>query len=137
MAGLERDIGFSRPVVLGDMISTALDTMADRWRMLEPHVKVFGPDDDLPRPAVILFHGCAGVRPHIETYAVRAAEAGYRQQREPEKKPYHGARWTTPWGHSALRKMAAGSRHFSNVQHSTFNVERSTVDPGGETRNRR
>lgn len=60
------------------MISTALDSVADRWRMLEPHVKVFGPDDGLPRPAVILFHGCAGVRPHIETYAERAAEAGYR-----------------------------------------------------------
>src|ERR1044072_1371121 len=60
------------------MITTLLDTVEDRWRMLEPHVKAFGPDDGLPRPAVILFHGCAGVRPHIETYALRAAEAGFR-----------------------------------------------------------
>lgn len=60
------------------MISALLDTVEDRWRMLEPHVRVFGPDDGLPRPAVILFHGCAGVRPHIETYAQRAAEAGFR-----------------------------------------------------------
>jgi dienelactone hydrolase len=60
------------------MITTLLDTVEERWRMLEPHVKAFGPDDGLPRPTVILFHGCAGVRPHIETYALRAAEAGFR-----------------------------------------------------------
>ncbi len=55
-----------------------LDTVAKRWDMLAPHVRAYGPHDEEPRPAVLLFHGCAGVRPHIETYAAAAAEAGYR-----------------------------------------------------------
>jgi dienelactone hydrolase len=46
--------------------------------MLEPHVQVFGPADDEPRPAVLLFHGCGGVREHTSRYAHTAAEAGMR-----------------------------------------------------------
>lgn len=46
--------------------------------MLEPHVRSYGPDNDEMLPAVILFHGCAGVRPHIELYAIKAAQIGYR-----------------------------------------------------------
>ena len=41
-------------------------------------MRVLGPDDAEPRPAVLLFHGCGGVREHIDTYARAAAEAGYR-----------------------------------------------------------
>ena len=55
-----------------------LDTMARRWDMLAPHVEAYGPPDEEPRPAVILFHGCAGVRPHIDIYARAAAREGFR-----------------------------------------------------------
>ena len=55
-----------------------LDTIARRWDMLAPHVEAYGPPDEEPRPAVILFHGCAGVRPHIDIYARAAARDGFR-----------------------------------------------------------
>ncbi len=55
-----------------------LDTLDRRWDMLAPHVRVYGPPDDAPRPAVLLFHGCAGIRPHIDTYAEAAAQEGFR-----------------------------------------------------------
>ena len=55
-----------------------LDTVERRWDMLAPHVQAFGPPDEEPRPAVILFHGCAGVRPHMDIYARAAAREGFR-----------------------------------------------------------
>jgi dienelactone hydrolase len=55
-----------------------LDSIAQRWDMLAPSVRACGPADETPRPAVLLFHGCAGVRQHIDTYATAAAAAGYR-----------------------------------------------------------
>jgi dienelactone hydrolase len=55
-----------------------MDSLEDRWMKLQPHVQVFGPEDDDPRPAVLLFHGCGGVRSHITGYAEAAAEAGLR-----------------------------------------------------------
>ena len=39
---------------------------------------MFGPAGGEPRPAVILFHGCGGMRPHLATYAEAAATAGFR-----------------------------------------------------------
>ncbi|MFT4090907.1 MAG: dienelactone hydrolase [Asticcacaulis sp.] len=54
------------------------DTMAERFAKLEPHITVYGPDDDLPRPAILLFHGCGGIRPHIHLYAETAAKSGVR-----------------------------------------------------------
>lgn len=54
------------------------DTVAERWARLEPYVTAFGPSDDVARPAVILFHGCGGLRPHLPTYAQAAADAGWR-----------------------------------------------------------
>ena len=60
------------------MISFQQDSIEQRWRMLEPHVQAFGPDNDEMLPAVLLFHGCAGVRPHIELYARKVAEMGLR-----------------------------------------------------------
>ncbi|MBW8734964.1 MAG: dienelactone hydrolase, partial [Asticcacaulis sp.] len=39
-----------------------MDTMAERWALLQKGVTVYGPEDDLPRPAVVLFHGCGGLR---------------------------------------------------------------------------
>ncbi|NBB53266.1 dienelactone hydrolase [Rhizobium sp. CRIBSB] len=55
-----------------------MDTLAARWARLEPHVTVVGPDDDRPRPAVLLFHGCGGLRGHLPKYAEAAKSAGWR-----------------------------------------------------------
>ncbi len=55
-----------------------MDSIAERWRKLEPHMETFGPKDSLKRPAVLLFHGCGGVRDHIRHYAEAAARKGYR-----------------------------------------------------------
>ena len=55
-----------------------MDTLAQRWARLEGHVAVYGPSDGVARPAVLLFHGCGGIRPHLARYAEAAAEAGYR-----------------------------------------------------------
>lgn len=55
-----------------------MDTLAARWARLEPHTTAVGPDDDRPRPAVILFHGCGGLRDHLPKYAAAARAAGWR-----------------------------------------------------------
>lgn len=55
-----------------------MDTLAARWARLEPFVTVVGPDDDRPRPAVLLFHGCGGLRDHLPKYAEAAKAAGWR-----------------------------------------------------------
>lgn len=55
-----------------------MDTLAQRWARLEPHTIVVGPDDDRPRPAVLLFHGCGGLREHLPKYAEAAKAAGWR-----------------------------------------------------------
>lgn len=54
------------------------DSMAERFDKLKPHMTVYGPEDDLPRPAILLFHGCGGIRPHIHLYAETAAKMGVR-----------------------------------------------------------
>jgi dienelactone hydrolase len=55
-----------------------VDTLAKRWARLEPHVTTYGPKDSAPRPAVLLFHGCGGVRDHTRHYAEAAGREGYR-----------------------------------------------------------
>ena len=55
-----------------------MDDLNRRWARLEPHVTVVGPDDDRPRPAVLLFHGCGGLRDHLPRYAQAARAAGWR-----------------------------------------------------------
>lgn len=55
-----------------------MDTIAARWAKLEPHIQVVGPDDDRPRPTVLLFHGCGGLRAHLPRYAEAAKAAGWR-----------------------------------------------------------
>ncbi|HYC97263.1 dienelactone hydrolase [Brevundimonas sp.] len=55
-----------------------METLAQRWARLEPHTTVVGPDDDRPRPAVLLFHGCGGLRGHLPKYADVAKAAGWR-----------------------------------------------------------
>lgn len=55
-----------------------MQTLSQRWSMLEPAVTLVGPDDDRPRPTVILFHGCGGLRGHLPRYAEAAKAAGWR-----------------------------------------------------------
>jgi len=55
-----------------------MQTVAQRWTWLEPAVVAVGPDDDRPRPAVLLFHGCGGMRAHLPRYAEAAKAAGWR-----------------------------------------------------------
>ncbi len=55
-----------------------MDTLNERWAQLEPFAEVIGPADDRPRPTVILFHGCGGLRGHLPLYAAAALEAGWR-----------------------------------------------------------
>jgi len=52
-----------------------MDDLKRRWARLEPHLTIVGPDDDRPRPAVLLFHGCGGLRGHLPRYAEEAAAA--------------------------------------------------------------
>ena len=47
-----------------------MDDLKRRWARLEPHLTVVGPDDDRPRPAVLMFHGCGGLRDHLQRPAV-------------------------------------------------------------------
>lgn len=55
-----------------------MDTLSERWARLEPHMTMVGPDDDRPRPTVILFHGCGGLRDHLPRYAEAAKAVGWR-----------------------------------------------------------
>lgn len=55
-----------------------MDTLNERWARLEPFAQIVGPTDDRPRPTVILFHGCGGLRGHLPLYAAAAVEAGWR-----------------------------------------------------------
>ena len=54
------------------------DTLEKRWRLLEPMIEIYGPDDDVPRPTMIMFHGCGGVGPHNTLYAEAATATGIR-----------------------------------------------------------
>lgn len=55
-----------------------MDTLERRWAKLWPHVEAYGPEGDEVRPAVLLFHGCGGVRAHLRRYATAAVRAGFR-----------------------------------------------------------
>lgn len=56
----------------------ALETVDQRWRRLSPGVQPFGPEDDLRRPAVLMFHGCGGVREQTASYGKAARALGVR-----------------------------------------------------------
>ena len=55
-----------------------MDTLSQRWARLAPHTETIGPQDARPRPAVLLFHGCGGLRPHLPEYAAAASALGHR-----------------------------------------------------------
>ncbi len=52
-----------------------MDSLKVRFARLDPLIKRYGPDDEVPRPLLILFHGCGGLRPHITAYAKAVADA--------------------------------------------------------------
>jgi dienelactone hydrolase len=54
----------------------SLDTLADRWARLRPHIQVLGPSGR--RPTVLLFHGCGGLGAHLDDYAAAAMAHGVR-----------------------------------------------------------
>lgn len=54
------------------------ETLDQRWQRLSPHMIAVGPEDDQPRPAVLLFHGCGGLRGHLPKYAAAAKALGWR-----------------------------------------------------------
>ncbi len=56
----------------------ALETLQQRFDRLMPSVLTYGPPDELPRPAILLFHGCGGIAPNLLIYAKMAAQAGVR-----------------------------------------------------------
>ncbi|WP_440958218.1 dienelactone hydrolase family protein [Oceanicaulis sp. LC35] len=49
---------------------------ADHVAFMEPYVRVSYPPGDGPFPAVLLFHGCGGVRQVTENYAALAVKSG-------------------------------------------------------------
>lgn len=55
-----------------------MHSLSDRKALLASGIHEIGPDDDLPRPAVIIFHGCGGLRSHLPRYAEAAKAAGWR-----------------------------------------------------------
>lgn len=55
-----------------------MDTLSERWARLAPHVTIVGPGDVRPRPTVLLFHGCGGLRGHLPRYAEAARKVGWR-----------------------------------------------------------
>lgn len=55
-----------------------MQSLAQRKTLLNSGIQEIGPDDDTPRPAVIIFHGCGGLRSHLPRYAEVAKAAGYR-----------------------------------------------------------
>lgn len=55
-----------------------LETLSQRFERLMPHVQVYGPADAVPRPAVLVFHGCGGIAANLAMYAQRAVALGVR-----------------------------------------------------------
>lgn len=55
-----------------------MDSLEQRYNRLSPHISYYGPEDDVLRPAVVLFHGCGGLRPHVTLYAQAVALLGVR-----------------------------------------------------------
>ncbi|MBW8880601.1 MAG: dienelactone hydrolase [Asticcacaulis sp.] len=55
-----------------------MDTLEQRYKLLEPDITVYGPQDNVIRPAVVLFHGCGGMRPHVHQYAEAVVGLGVR-----------------------------------------------------------
>jgi dienelactone hydrolase len=55
-----------------------MDSLGERFERLSPHILTYGPPDGLPRPAIILFHGCGGIAENLLIYTKAAVQAGIR-----------------------------------------------------------
>lgn len=60
-----------------DVIHVSPVSFAEAESVVLPHIQVFLPDAEGPRPAVLLFHGCGGVKPSLPRRAREMAGAGY------------------------------------------------------------
>ena len=58
------------------MTPRRLDTLAERWDALSPHVHAITPRGEGPFPGVLMFHGCGGRRPFLDRYMTAIADAG-------------------------------------------------------------
>ena len=74
LASLLLAIGYVRYY---DIIHVAPVSFAETQAVVLPHVQVFLPGVDAVRPAVLLFHGCGGVRPSLQRRAREFVEEGY------------------------------------------------------------
>lgn len=52
-------------------------SFADTQAAILPHLQMFLPDANEPRPAVLLFHGCGGVKPTLSRRATEFTAQGY------------------------------------------------------------
>jgi len=106
-----------------------MDSTAERWAQLAPHVQAFGPDDGVPRPAVLLFHGCGGLRPHLPLYADAAVKAGWRAF---VVDSFAARGWTREFGLAFVCTgvMLQGSERAGDVLATAWGVaQRPDVDP--------
>jgi dienelactone hydrolase len=60
-----------------DVIHVSPVSFADTQAVLLPHVQVLLPEANEPRPAVLMFHGCGGVKPSLYRRAREFVAQGY------------------------------------------------------------
>jgi len=58
-------------------LSRGLDTLAQRWASLEPHLVIERPAGDGPWPTVLMFHGCGGLQTALSHHMRAIADAGF------------------------------------------------------------
>lgn len=106
-----------------------MDTIAERWAMLASGVHAYGPDDGVKRPAVLLYHGCGGLRPHLPLYADAAVKAGWRAFVVDSFAPRG---WTREFGLAFVCTgvMLQGAQRAGDVLATAWGVsQRPDVDP--------
>jgi dienelactone hydrolase len=106
-----------------------MDTIAERWAMLARGVQAYGPDDGVKRPAVLLYHGCGGLRPHLPLYAEAAVKAGWRAFVVDSFAPRG---WTREFGLAFVCTgvMLQGAQRAGDVLATVWGVlQRPDVDP--------
>jgi len=60
-----------------DVIHVRPASFADTQSVLLPHIQVLLPEASGPRPAVLMFHGCGGVKPSLARRARELVELGF------------------------------------------------------------
>lgn len=106
-----------------------LESVQQRWLRLKPSVRVFG-EPSPERPAVLLFHGCGGMRPHLPRYAQAAVEQGWSAI---VVDSYAPRGWSRPY---ALASVCSGAQFWGreragDVLAATWGVvEEGWADPG-------